>query len=139
VYAQHGEGCGFTAKAHQLVPIQCSVCMPDKARVVASTMLVGPENTTGMCMRDCVSLKMSGRDAADIGKEPLYQAIIFVQLAGDSLLIDRVNHNHIYGQNSIYIYMCGVYSVFLAGKIPNIRSYMVHVYGSGQPYSLTVN
>jgi hypothetical protein len=24
--------------------------------------------------------------------------------------------------------------VFLAGKSPNIRSYTVHIYGSGQPY-----
>jgi hypothetical protein len=36
------------------------------------------------------------------------------------------------GQNHIGIY--GVYTVFLAGKSPNIRSYMVHVYGPGQPY-----
>ena len=34
------------------------------------------------------------------------------------------------GQNHIYIY--GVYTVFLAGKSPNIRSYTVYIYGSGQ-------
>jgi hypothetical protein len=33
--------------------------------------------------------------------------------------------------------MYGVYTVFLAGKSPNIRSYMVYTYGSGQPYSYT--
>ena len=30
--------------------------------------------------------------------------------------------------------MYGVYTVFLAGKSPNIRSYTVHIYRSGQPY-----
>ena len=34
---------------------------------------------------------------------------------------------------TIYIY--GVYTVFLAGKSPNVRSYTVYIYGSGQPYS----
>jgi hypothetical protein len=28
----------------------------------------------------------------------------------------------------------GVYTVNLAGKSPDIRSYTVYVYGSGQPY-----
>ena len=28
----------------------------------------------------------------------------------------------------------GAYAVFLAGKSPNIRSYTVYIYGSGQPY-----
>jgi hypothetical protein len=28
----------------------------------------------------------------------------------------------------------GVYTVFLAGISPNIRSYTVYIYGSGQPY-----
>ena len=36
------------------------------------------------------------------------------------------------GQNHIYIYC--VYTVFLAGKSPNIRSYTVCIYNSGQPY-----
>jgi hypothetical protein len=30
-------------------------------------------------------------------------------------------------------YMYGVYTVFLAGKSPNIRSYTVQIYVSGQP------
>jgi hypothetical protein len=30
--------------------------------------------------------------------------------------------------------MYGAYTVFLEGKSPNIRSYTVHIYGSGQPY-----
>jgi hypothetical protein len=29
---------------------------------------------------------------------------------------------------------CGVYKVFLAGKSPNIQSYMVYSYGFDQPY-----
>ena len=33
---------------------------------------------------------------------------------------------------TIYIY--GVYTVFLAEESLNIRSYTVHIYGSGQPY-----
>jgi len=31
-------------------------------------------------------------------------------------------------------FIYGVYTVFLAGKSPNIRSYTVYIYGSGQPY-----
>ena len=52
-----------------------------------------------------------------------------------------VGHHHIYiyiyrvGQNHI-IY--GVYTVLLAGKLRNIRSYTVYIYGSGQPYIYTV-
>ena len=34
---------------------------------------------------------------------------------------------------TIFIY--GAYTEFLAGKSPNIRSYTVHTYNSGQPYS----
>ena len=30
--------------------------------------------------------------------------------------------------------MYGVYTVFLAGKSPKIRSYTMYIYGSGQPY-----
>jgi len=37
---------------------------------------------------------------------------------------------------TIYIY--GVYTVFLAGKSLYIRSYTVHIYGSGQPSSCVV-
>jgi len=39
---------------------------------------------------------------------------------------------HRVGQNHIYIY--GVYTVFLAGKWPIIRSYMAYISNSGQPY-----
>jgi hypothetical protein len=39
---------------------------------------------------------------------------------------------------NIYIYT-GVNTVFLAGKSPNIRSCLVHIYGSGQPYILYMN
>jgi hypothetical protein len=35
------------------------------------------------------------------------------------------------GQN--YIPVNGVYTVFLAGESPNIRSHTLHIYGSGQP------
>ena len=31
-------------------------------------------------------------------------------------------------------FIYGVYTVFFAGKSPNIWSYTVHIYGSGQPY-----
>jgi len=41
------------------------------------------------------------------------------------------------GQNHIYIY--GVYTAFLAGKSPNIRSCTVHIYGSGQPYAFLIS
>ena len=39
------------------------------------------------------------------------------------------------GQNHTYIRIYGVYTVFLAGRLPYIQSYTVHIYGSGQPYS----
>ena len=32
------------------------------------------------------------------------------------------------------IYIRFIYTMFLAGKTPNIRSYTVFIYGSGQPY-----
>jgi hypothetical protein len=38
---------------------------------------------------------------------------------------------HVKGWPEPYIY--GGYTVFLAGKSPNIRSYTVHMNGSGQP------
>ena len=37
---------------------------------------------------------------------------------------------------TIYIY--GVYTVFLAGSLPNIRSYTVYLYGSGHPYDTCI-
>jgi len=37
------------------------------------------------------------------------------------------------GQNHIFIRIYGEHTVFLAGKSPYIRSYMVYIYGSGQP------
>jgi hypothetical protein len=40
------------------------------------------------------------------------------------------------GQNHTFIGIYGVYTVFLAGKSPYIRSYTVCIYGSGQPYKL---
>ena len=33
-----------------------------------------------------------------------------------------------------YIRIYGIYTVFLAGKLPYIWSYTVYVYGIGQPY-----
>jgi hypothetical protein len=33
----------------------------------------------------------------------------------------------------IYIYIYGVYTVILAEESPNIWSYTVYIYGSGQP------
>ena len=43
----------------------------------------------------------------------------------------RVNQNHKY----IYIYIySSVYTVFMAEISPNIPSYTVYIYGSGQPY-----
>ena len=42
------------------------------------------------------------------------------------------NITSVQGWPGPYIY--GVCTVFLAGKLPNIRSYTVHIYGSGQPY-----
>jgi hypothetical protein len=41
----------------------------------------------------------------------------------------RVGQNHIYG----------AYTVLLAGRSPYIRSYTLHIYGSGQPYIYAVH
>jgi hypothetical protein len=38
------------------------------------------------------------------------------------------------GQNHTFLGIYSVYTVFLAGKSPYIRSYTVCIYGSGQPY-----
>jgi len=38
----------------------------------------------------------------------------------------RVGQNHVYNRY-------GVYTVFLAGVLRNIRLYTMYVYGSGQP------
>ena len=35
---------------------------------------------------------------------------------------------------TLYIINGIIYTVFLAGKSPNIRSYTLYIYGSGQPY-----
>jgi hypothetical protein len=32
-------------------------------------------------------------------------------------------------------YIYGEYTIILAGKSPNIQSYTVYIYGSGQPYT----
>ena len=44
---------------------------------------------------------------------------------------------HRVGQNHTFIGIYGVYTVFLAGNSPYIRSYTVQIYGSGQPYLYT--
>jgi len=44
---------------------------------------------------------------------------------------------HRFGQNHTFIGIYSVYTVFLAGESPYIRSYTVCIYGSGQPYLLT--
>ena len=52
------------------------------------------------------------------------------------------NHTYIryFGQENhqIYGHMQCMYTVFWAGKSPNIRSYAVYIHGSGQPYIYTV-
>jgi len=55
----------------------------------------------------------------------------------------RVDHSYKHsilgiGQNHAFIGIYGVHTVFLAGKSPYIRSYMVQIYGSGQPYSICI-
>ena len=35
-------------------------------------------------------------------------------------------------------YIIGVYTVFLAGKSPKLRSYTMYIYGSGQPYTFFI-
>ena len=40
---------------------------------------------------------------------------------------------HMWSWSGPYIYIYSVYTVFLAGKLRNIRSYTVYINGSGQP------
>jgi hypothetical protein len=47
--------------------------------------------------------------------------------------VQRAGQNHIYIYIYIYTYIYGVCTVHLASKKTNLRSYMVHIYGSGQP------
>jgi len=44
-------------------------------------------------------------------------------------VMSRVGQNHMYT-----MYLQCIYTVFLTGKSPNVRSYAVYIYGSGQPY-----
>jgi len=53
--------------------------------------------------------------------------------AKDNLQADRSVMLHVQVWPELYIY--GVYTVILTGKSPNIRSYTVYIYGSGQPYA----
>jgi hypothetical protein len=41
---------------------------------------------------------------------------------------------YFHGISTVFPYIYGVYTVFLAGKSPHIRSHTVYIYGSGQPY-----
>ena len=50
--------------------------------------------------------------------------------------VRHISYIHRVGQNHIYT-IYGEYTVFFAGKSPNIRSYTVCIYGSGQPYIYT--
>jgi len=68
-----------------------------------------------------------------IGQNPTYTPYMTVCMV---IPLPKIPYMHRVGQNHIYIY--GVYTAFLAGKSPNVRSYMVYVYGSGQPYVYTV-
>ena len=51
----------------------------------------------------------------------------------------RVGQNHIYVNIFMYLYIYGVYTLFLAGKSLVIRSYTVCIYGSGQPLPTTMH
>jgi hypothetical protein len=50
----------------------------------------------------------------------------------------KAYHQHFENKNEASSWVghgvSGVYTVFLAGASPNIRSYTVYIYGSGQPY-----
>jgi len=45
-------------------------------------------------------------------------------------------HAHCYGWPEPYMH--SAHTVFLAGKSPNMQSYTVHTYGSGQPCTLAI-
>jgi len=53
--------------------------------------------------------------------QSILQMVLEVNLSSSCII--RIGQNHV-----------GVYTVFLAGKPPNLRSHTVYIYGSGQPY-----
>jgi hypothetical protein len=58
------------------------------------------------------------------------EASLSTPLAGNGAYV------HLLGWPEPYIY--GVYTVFLAGVLSNIRLYTAYIYGSGQPYTFTI-
>jgi hypothetical protein len=65
---------------------------------------------------------------------------IYMVLANLPVCIYRIYMvlaNPMYKQGWPEPYICGVYTVFLAGKSSNIRSYGVYIHSSCQPYTYT--
>jgi hypothetical protein len=63
-----------------------------------------------------------------------YDFSLFPSIVWVMLVVLRVGQNSIYVGLARTIYIRCIYTVFLAGKSPNVRSYTLHIYGSGQPY-----
>jgi hypothetical protein len=61
---------------------------------------------------------------------------VWAGIEGESRWVGCCRGMLLLGWQGQYIY--GVYAVFLAGKSPNIRSYTLYIYSSGQPYLKSV-
>ena len=73
---------------------------------------------------------------------PSFEFPLFTHVVGSLLspldLCNTLKNIQVYtvGQNHVYLY--GLCTVFLAGKLPNTRSYTVYTFGSGKPYKCSL-
>jgi len=71
------------------------------------------------------------------GNQNQTKFVLFLVVSRSFLQAERCHGEAIInrdGQNHIYIRcIYGVYTILLAGKLQNVRSYTVYIYGSGQP------
>ena len=67
-----------------------------------------------------------------VGQYHIYLRCIYDILGREIINFTVINGADIRFWPTLYIY--SVYMIFMAGKSPNVRSYMVHLYGCGQPY-----
>ena len=81
-----------------------------------------------------VSLPQLPRD----GQNHIFTLCMTAYLVVSLLKIPYMHCIYIYIGLARTTYIYNACTVFLAGKSPNIRSYTVYIYGSGQPYIYVV-
>jgi hypothetical protein len=79
----------------------------------------------------CVHIKMKrtriGMPSMTSATKGTMQCVCTLSCLLTSFVVARVGHSH------TFIGIYGVHTVFVAGKLPYIRSYTVQMCGSGQP------